>query len=596
MPPYQYAQLNDNEQDIRLLKLLPGSFDEPVRFALSHIPFVPPNEAALQRLSAKELDDTLPSGWTVLETYKRRFIFNCSETGETSWLHPDPKFRNTQCTVSVEDAFRCFQPSYEALSYTWGSIQEPRTAYIETAASLAFTGDSFATLLISQNLHLALRHLRYAQKSRTLWVDAVCINQNDDRERSAQVRRMGDIYQFATRVLVWLGPEANESGVALSLLQYLGAQSEETVQGLRIRSPKSTEPDWIHSWSKLPYSVREWCAIRDLALRPWFERQWVFQEIQLANSRATLQCGYDEIPWSLFRRAMICLRNKEGIPLRDLRERLDMIFSLAQDRRQASLRRLLESCWELKCSDPRDKVYGLLGLVSPSVSSKILPDYSLSTETVHKDAFMLHLSHVQRLELLPYCHLGERRMKGPSWVPDFSAQRTMRTLVQFASGISRSEATYITPNILEVSGVQCAILRHVSQPLHGLEDSGATLSVIRTWERENLQQGSYINSGESLADAFVSTLRLNLLKERFPSFGIPTLQEWRQTYTSKYSISASSQNLRADDYTKIEEDFYWCKGRTFVISEEGYIGLCPVGAYPGRLLPKKSYLTVVSLS
>ena len=583
MPCYRYTQLSTEAQDIRLLKLLPGRFEEPVRLSLFHTPFVPPNEPLQQRLSTNVLDDTLPPGWRVFETLEGRYVFNREETGETSWSHPDPSFGTAPYSDPIkEDVNKGFQPKYEALSYTWGSMKELQTAYIDTSVGHSSPGDLFATISISQNLDLALRHLRYPERCRTLWVDAVCINQTDVSERCEQVKRMGDIYKFAWRVLVWLGPEANESGVAISLLRHLGMQSEETVQGLRIRSPDCTEPNWFQTWLRLPYSTSDWCAIRDLAFRPWFERQWVFQEIQLSNNQAVLQCGYDEISWPLLRRAVICLRDKQGIPLWDLRQRLDLLFSSAQDRRQTSLRRLFETTWELKCSDPRDKVYGIMGLAPPAILREIYPDYSLSTEAVYKDAFLVQLSHVHRLELLPYCHLRERRIKGPSWVPDFSAQRSMRILVQFASGFSCSEATYISPGTLEVTGVSCATVQHVSRPLLDLGNSRTILEVIRTWEQLNMQQDCRIGTGESLIDAFVSTLRLNLLKERFPSFSIPTLQEWRQTFMAKYSCSSDTH---ADSFPDIDEDFYWCRGRTFVTSVEGYIGLCPIGASPGTLIP-----------
>lgn len=118
-------------------------------------------------------------------------------------------------------------PTYEALSYAWGTQVDPESVDIQTAsgaevADLELTLDcdeaqksvvsstavsvretqTFGTVPVTRNLATLLPYLRLPDRSRTLWINALCVNQSDARERSQQVRRMADIYQKATRVFL----------------------------------------------------------------------------------------------------------------------------------------------------------------------------------------------------------------------------------------------------------------------------------------------------------------------------------------------------------------------------------------------------------
>ncbi|KAH6716038.1 heterokaryon incompatibility protein-domain-containing protein, partial [Leptodontidium sp. MPI-SDFR-AT-0119] len=96
--------------------------------------------------------------------------------------------------------FLADNPPYQALRYCWGDNSNPVTIQCDTG-----------TILVTQNLYAALLRLRKKQQHRTLWVDAICINQGDDSERIHQVRQMKDIYQAASRTLVWLGPDTDRT-------------------------------------------------------------------------------------------------------------------------------------------------------------------------------------------------------------------------------------------------------------------------------------------------------------------------------------------------------------------------------------------------
>ncbi|OAG06602.1 heterokaryon incompatibility, partial [Paraphaeosphaeria sporulosa] len=93
---------------------------------------------------------------------------------------------------------------YEALSYVWGTAQNPSRAYVSCS-----NASSQGVISIGQNLDVALRHLRYETEPRRLWIDALCIDQTNLNERSSQVSIMDKVYSIATRTVAWLGPNRN---------------------------------------------------------------------------------------------------------------------------------------------------------------------------------------------------------------------------------------------------------------------------------------------------------------------------------------------------------------------------------------------------
>jgi hypothetical protein len=131
---------------------------------------------------------------------------------------------------------------YEALSYTWSGQKKPRSISINKQY-----------LAITENLHAALLRLRDPFFERIIWVDAVCINQEDLEEQGHQVQLMAKIYSKATRVLIWLGKTADNSDIALERIR-IAAESEST----NSLNNKTTQH-----------------AIFELLQRPWFQRIWV---------------------------------------------------------------------------------------------------------------------------------------------------------------------------------------------------------------------------------------------------------------------------------------------------------------------------------
>lgn len=164
---------------------------------------------------------------------------------------------------------------YEALSWHWGTAAP--TSYINIRK-----GRKIYAKLVKPDLVSALRALRHPRVDRCLWIDAVCIDQDNVLERNHQVEMMSDIYGTAEQVCVWLGDGDKASQIALTFIK------KEVLQ--------------LQNFDELCESEQassKWGALLDLMQRPWFSRRWVVQEIALAR-KAKIYCGADRIAWSKF--------------------------------------------------------------------------------------------------------------------------------------------------------------------------------------------------------------------------------------------------------------------------------------------------------
>jgi hypothetical protein len=622
MPPYTYADLD--EKEIRRVTLLPShNFDDPIRITIAHVPFAaaatweshpkkPPLEAIRKTLPKDfEIGDTW--GWDAHETLEGRIIYTyCNDESDnpvTTWTHPTLDESDVPHNDSDPGDRTAFQPTYEALSYTWGSAINPETAFVERQETINGHIVSQTTLELAQNLATGLRHLRYLDKPRILWVDALCIDQQNNPERDQQVQRMREIYKYADRVVVWLGLSSENSALALSTLEHIGKQVEATRDYYILPSPDCTKPQPV-STVELPFDEGVWQAILDILERPWFERVWIVQEIQLGSPTSMVQCGEYQISWYLIRRAIIRLCMPPGVP-QNVMAKVGHIVNLFKNMCGNPLPTLLQSCDNRKCSNPLDKVYGILGLAPPLVASKIHPRYEFSAPEAYKNTFLSHLDTVRRLELLDHCHTHSQVVQSPSWVPDWSVPRNgliYRDLALVPSGCSSAHYKYTAPKTLEVVGVQCFKIQFVAQPqMRGSDEAAGSQEVSGSeegsgsQERWGSEQGSdsevgsgseegsrplggkaklqrlVYPTGESLFDAYVDVLNIGRIKEIFENkFGYPTLQDAKKTLLDELSEYPELNYEPFDIPSLIKSN------GTFVLTEEGYFGKASEGVRQGE--------------
>lgn len=164
---------------------------------------------------------------------------------------------------------------YEAISWCWGPQVFSSTLRVHK-------GPRVYEFPIVPNLESALRAMRYTNRERILWTDAVCIDQTNMIERNEQVPKMNRVYGQAESVCIWIGESYENSDQALEFIQS------------KVLS--------LWQFDKLCENLKEasnWAALINIMKRPWFSRRWVVQEIALAK-RAELYCGNKTIDWKDF--------------------------------------------------------------------------------------------------------------------------------------------------------------------------------------------------------------------------------------------------------------------------------------------------------
>ena len=343
-------------------------------------------------------------------------------------------------------------PKYEALSYVWGD-------QIYTDSIALFQDDHPKDRLIGPYLATALRHLRQRDQSRELWIDALCINQDDTVERADQVRRMGEIYREAGRVVVWLGPEEDNSSVALSILDHIGANVYFDPAKYEVSPLPRSDQKFGNPPSVLSYSEGEWLAIKKLFARSWFTRLWVRQEIVLAKPSAVVVAGFSTTTWSRFGQAAGCIEVKIALGatngpfstrfVSDL-SNIVALFRTTLFKHPVALLNFTRSC---RCKDDRDRVYSLMGLMDPCYA--IQPDYSQSATDVSKE-FMLHTLKVDtRLDILAFCDITA----SPSWVPNLPGRNPANHFWRnFATGYYEAHFKLMQHGKIEVAAIRCGVV------------------------------------------------------------------------------------------------------------------------------------------
>nr|OQO30712.1 hypothetical protein B0A51_01836 [Rachicladosporium sp. CCFEE 5018] len=377
-----------------------------------------------------------------------------------------------QCTISAYKLAIC--PPYEALSYCWGDTADPVIIKIDGRI-----------MKVTSNLRAALRHLRKRARSRRLWVDAICINQADLAERSAQVSIMGDIYRNAVQTTIWLGVSSDNSHqgftaiVGLSRaatrnsIQLPGDQPRahdhatlKTSEILAYMVPSESGDDISgKSSNTLPEDARALEALRDainpITDRPWFWRVWVVQEVALAQT-AVIVCGFDTLPWTDYTRG-IDFATKIGVlessimgAVRDPHETYaSMIapseFIMSTERPADLLLSLLHKCRFREATNAADKVYSMLGLVGKNIADlEIVPDYTVPSQQVFRDVARSILAHGSNLDIVG---MAEPTESFPSWIPDWTrpAQATPFTVEKASTSLLPNASLRTAPE-LRISG------------------------------------------------------------------------------------------------------------------------------------------------
>ncbi|KAE9365154.1 HET-domain-containing protein [Stipitochalara longipes BDJ] len=316
-------------------------------------------------------------------------------------------------------------PSYEGLSYTWGVV--------EFTARVACDGSA---LPVTQNLYDALRYLRRPDEDRIMWIDAICINQKDDLERSLQVGIMKEIYKKAIHVVIWLGKETAEDADAFTLLSRFDHLFKE--KGL---IDVGNVENFLYGLELPAEESQEWTALVKLFQRPWFQRIWVLQEAVMAREM-TVVCGSHLVRWDLIYRLALSVQSSgmlgtyqvdphaPGISCAVVVGKLKIAHELAHTE-EWTLLELLRLTRKYNATDARDKVFALHGVVTNPYSIGAAVDYSKPLEEVYTDVAVHEL--IQKKTLFSLANAGistyPRNPNLPSWVADWSHDNERRSII-----------------------------------------------------------------------------------------------------------------------------------------------------------------------
>ncbi|KAL5327044.1 hypothetical protein ACEPPN_004734 [Leptodophora sp. 'Broadleaf-Isolate-01'] len=409
-------------------------------------------------------------------------------------------------SVSLLDPNR---PTYEALSYCWGDLADSGTVWrqIEVAAlededseepavsalDCEAVREKYGLILIKQNLYGALLRLRLEDRKRLIWVDAMCINQEDDEEKSWQVRIMGDVYREADRVLIWLGLVKNESIADLErfipqLLEAKGLKHAtrdfRSYYQLRRAELKAFKMPSIGTHN------RQYEAFMEIARSTYLRRTWIIQEFAMAKEQI-LVSDYWTIPWKSFEEAFTFLDFEMRIINHNATNNASRyIYQLSLTAERASSHalypflHLLSAYHQSQASDPRDKVFALKGLVTDADDIRI--DYTKSVDQVYHDTAFRLIASSQTLDVLSVAtvHTINIDLHLPSWVPDWRTIQTAKPLydpgVEF--GFSASAHSRYDP-VASQDGLRLRILGYELDTISALGSSIVSPDWWKLWSR-----------------------------------------------------------------------------------------------------------------
>ncbi|KAF5988488.1 het-domain-containing protein, partial [Fusarium bulbicola] len=434
---------------------------------------------------------------------------------------------------------------YIALSYVWGGDHKPN--------SLLVNG---VPVNITENLDAALRSqvvLDYSSKGVTVWVDAICINQEDVQERNIEVLRMRNIYAQSLETICWLGKSAGSSDQAFDFLASLNTN----------RGSKPTEQQRI--------------GLYQLFSRAWWLRVWTIQEavvppaLRLACGNCHIKIG-DGLLWSLHA-TVVTLESEMALPpsfrLSDQSlRRLQILYSLRSAWFNScslgvplDLLTLLVASRHASATDPRDKVFGVLALTPEGQSLISRPDYRRSKREVFSQLVVAWATHYNSIDILDkiQCVAEYDSLKGhhgdanaPSTRYD-GTDMAFSALVRTVCGGQLSESIWASLDTITFRVALRRILRD-----QGLDQTAASKSEADKYIRAWFHNNSRFKVGNITIGELVSQL--------------PSTQS--ESDKAPRDIDESMQALR-ESFIKVT------RGRLLFTTATGYLGISRQTLMPG---------------
>jgi len=378
-------------------------------------------------------------------------------------------------------------PSFAALSYVWGD--QNITNEIQVNKTPVPVTTNLATALKFVKGHWQAEFPNSNASSFRLWVDAICINQSDLDERSSQVSLMGRIFRSAKIVFSWLGNDIDGIGLAIKtfniIAKEIAHEARKFLPKKFVGSPcRDMGLTWMKRYPQLcridneDFGNTAWDSLVTFFDNPYWSRVWIFQEMVLA-SRLLFVHGSTSLPLEYLESASLYLIGIRGIeakpvyqhfmdpeifseltrgmllptrPMAPIGKARDAMLSRAPNEIKAltgndAFHALIGVSMTRECSDPRDYIYGVIGLTD----YRIIPDYSKDFPSVLTDLVCVILEENKNLQFLAYSGtgiFGSETENVPSWAPN----------LQVYSKHSEGGVTISTGN------ASCGIFRTTDKP------------------------------------------------------------------------------------------------------------------------------------
>jgi hypothetical protein len=376
-----YRPLDDTKDEIRLVTIEPLQFDRIVRCHLS--------TASLKEFQPEYSSFMLASGLAGHSI--RRVLPNWIQRCEQRLNAPPDETDLPFIPGPSQGAQRYRWGDFAALSYAWGDEHNPASIFLDGIQ-----------VPVTRNLEIVLRALAINeefQDNYKIWIDAICINQNNDAEQASQVRKMREIYCGAWSVISWLGENDGPADVkdAFQFVRTLASlpENQQDLSKLLVQKPGLIRQEGFF-------------ALHEFMKRPYWTRLWVVQELAMGASFTVLRCDDELLDLESFCKGISVLYRGHNWTLKDrllARERklrhldgdhgawyhiqsLHLVHQAVRELisyestgtgSRLGFRRLLQVASSGQCRDIRDKVFALLGLMEPQIAGAIGQDHRLDS-------------------------------------------------------------------------------------------------------------------------------------------------------------------------------------------------------------------------
>lgn len=455
-------------------------------------------------------------------------------------IKPPEDSKTLECEVKAVEALEHVH-EFDALSYVWGGKNQPETTIrlnnteitvtrslenilrhlgrcINTNSSSENLWDETHPLHSSHNVwrgfarNVQEHDLAFNPRSEWLWIDALCINQDDNAERSSQVQFMRDIYRSATTVRIWFGEEDptpiplnNFETASFAKIRHFGEFGSAPVllvfieQALRHHSTtlkrwasmpvSSMEPGWrnqLHGF--LQPTAKEWAMPEKFFINAWFSRVWVIQEAAVSNIQNTVvMLGDWEIKWSAVGKASQWFEKNFYSNMQV--QNASAIWNITlQESQCLPLLTLLSTFRNRGATDGRDRIYAMLGLAEETFTTlneqtdQLLEiNYDKLQQDVFRDAAACLLERYKNLSIFSHCEYStENASNGyPSWVPVWSNPQSCNPFpfytsfvdCPFNADLGKEMNIIISGKVIDLAGVSFDTVETCMEPFDAFRDS-----------------------------------------------------------------------------------------------------------------------------